>query len=293
MGRKSLAAVAFTLLIAPQMVLGQAPSPSRQPSTPQIVPSQQAGTTQSSATSSQATRGAQPAQTTRQQEELRADILMARKQYADAALLYQKLVEQEPKNALLLNKLGIAYHQQNLLDQAKRCYERAVKADRTYANAYNNIGTIYYQRKNYRKAIHAYKKALAIRLDIPAAHSNLGYAYFAQKHYDEALAAFRQALDLDPEVFERSQYAGSLLQDRSVDDRGLFYYFLAKSFATAGNADRCAHYLRKARDEGYKGWTAALNDPAFAGVINDPRVQEVLRLNPPSASQTPPAPPGF
>ena len=281
MNSHDVAAVAFTLLMAPQMLSG--------PATPQQeIPSQPSATEQSSASTSAATQPRTP----REDEEMRADVLMARKQYAEAVPIYQKLLRQEPKNALLLNKLGIAYHQQTMLDQAKRSYERAVKADRTYANAYNNLGTIYYQRKNYRKAIREYQKALQIRSDMPAVYSNLGYAYFAQKHYEEAMAAFHRALELDPEVFDRSHRAGSLLQDRSVEDHGLFYYFLAKSFAAMGNAERCAHYLRKARDEGYKDWAAARTDPAFARVINDPSVQEILQTTPPSASKTPPVPPG-
>lgn len=233
-------------------------------------------------------QGAPPTRTPREDEELRADILMARKQYSDAVPIYQKLLEQEPKNAVMLNKLGIAYHQQFMLDQAKRCYERAVKADKNYANAYNNIGTVYYQRRKYGKAIKAYKKALEVQPGMAAVYSNLGYAHFAQKHYDEAMAAFHHALELDPVVFERSAHSGSLLQDRSVEDRGLFYYFLAKSFAAMGNAGQCAQYLRKARDEGYKDLAAVLTDPAFASVIQDPKVQEVL----PPPNKTPVAPPG-
>src|SRR2546422_7348746 len=52
-----------------------------------------------------------------------------RSEYAEAAAVYQKLLQQEPRNALLLNKIGIAYHQQSMLDQAKRYYERATKAE--------------------------------------------------------------------------------------------------------------------------------------------------------------------
>lgn len=211
-------------------------------------------------------------------QEVRGDILMAQKHYAEAAVIYQNLVAQQPRNSALLNKLGIAYHQQSMLDQAKRYYDRASRADRTNANAINNVGTIHYQRKNYRKAVNAYRKALEIRSDMAAVHSNLGYAYFAQKRFPEALAAFQHALELDPGVFERSNRVGSLLQDRTVTDRGLFNFFLAKSFATLGNAERCAHYLRKARDESYKDLASAKTDPAFANVLRDPAVREVLQL---------------
>ncbi|HVH72283.1 MAG TPA: tetratricopeptide repeat protein, partial [Candidatus Dormibacteraeota bacterium] len=86
-------------------------------------------------------------------DEQMADLYMARKEYREAAQLYKRLADQNPQNAVYLNKLGIAMHQQASLAQALKCYERAVKLDPTYADAQNNIGTIFYQRKKYGKAI--------------------------------------------------------------------------------------------------------------------------------------------
>lgn len=210
------------------------------------------------------------------QEEL-ADLMMARKEYREAEKKYKELTEQEPRNAIFENKLGIAKHQQMDLHGALKCYEHAVKLDHQYADAQNNIGTIWYQRKKYGKAIRAYKKAIKLRPDMAVLYSNLGYAYFGDKKFEESIASFRQALVLDPLVFDHgSSRAGSLLQDRSVWDRGRFYYLLAKSFAEAGNLDRCLLYLRKAKDEGYKSLNDVKSDPAFAAMLRLPAMQEVL-----------------
>jgi tetratricopeptide (TPR) repeat protein len=209
--------------------------------------------------------------------ESRADLQMARKEYAEAAKTYKQLVVQAPRNPVYLNKLGIAYHQQQMLSVAQRFYEKAVKTDPQYADAFNNIGTIYYQKKKYSKAVRFYKKALQIREDMPAVYCNLGYAYFSEKHYPEAMAAFQRAVHLDPTVFEHSSRTGSILQDRSVGDRGTFYFLLAKSYAQVGNAERCAYYLHKARDEGYASMAKVKDDPAFAAVLRDPGVQEALQ----------------
>ncbi|HYL10749.1 MAG TPA: tetratricopeptide repeat protein [Candidatus Acidoferrales bacterium] len=209
--------------------------------------------------------------------ESRADLQMARKEYAEAAKTYKSLLVQAPGNAVYLNKLGIAYHQQQMLSVAQRFYEKAVKADPHYADAFNNIGTIYYQKKKYGKAVRFYKKALQIREDMPAVYCNLGYAYFSEKHYPEAMDAFQRAVQLDPTVFEHSSRTGSVLQDRSVGDRGMFYFLLAKSYAQMGNAERCAYYLHKARDEGYSSMAKVKDDPAFAAVLRDPGVQEALQ----------------
>jgi len=219
-------------------------------------------------------------------EEQLADLYMARKDYREAANSYKRLADQNPRNPVYLNKLGIALHQQAALGAALKYYQRASKVDPTYADAQNNIGTIWYQRKKFGRAIKAYQKAINIRSDMAVLHSNLGYAYFGDKKYQEAISSFRQALALDPQLFEHSSSrSGSILQDRSVNDRGRFYFLLAKSFAEAGNLERCVNYLRKAKDEGYKDLSAVKSDPSFAAVLKDPTVQEVIAPKPPDSTQ--------
>jgi tetratricopeptide (TPR) repeat protein len=219
-------------------------------------------------------------------DEQLADLYMARKDFREAAFSYKRLADQYPKNPVYLNKLGIALHQQAALGAALKYYERASKVDPSYADAQNNIGTIWYQRKKYGRAIKAYQKAINIRNDMAVLHSNLGYAYFGDKKYVQAISSFRQALALDPQLFEHSNSRnGSVLQDRSVGDRGRFYFLLAKSFAEAGNLERCLIYLRKAKDEGYKELSAAKTDPSFAAALKDPAIQEVLAPKPPDSTQ--------
>src|SRR5260370_24753978 len=219
-------------------------------------------------------------------EEQLADLYMARKDYREAATSYKRLADQNPRNPVYLNKLGIALHQQAALGAALKYYERASKADPSYADAHNNIATIWHQRKKYGRAIKAYQKAINIRSDMAVLHSNLSYDYFGDKKYEQAISSFRQALSLDPQLFEHnSSRNGSILQDRSVSDRGRFYFLLAKSFAEAGNLERCVIYLRKAKDEGYKDLSAVKSDPSFAAVLKDPTVQEVIAPKPPDSTQ--------
>src|SRR5713101_359877 len=219
-------------------------------------------------------------------DEQLGDLYMARKEYREAAFSYKRLADQEPRNPVYLNKLGIALHQQAALGPALKYYERASKVDPSYADARNNIGTIWYQRKKYGRAIKAYQKAIDIRSDMAVLHSNLAYAYFGDKKYEQAISSFRQALALDPQLFEHnSSRSGSVLQDRSVGDRGRFYFLLAKSFAEAGNLERCLIYLRKAKDEGYKDLSAVRSDASFAAVLQDPAIQEVLAPKAPDSTQ--------
>ncbi|MGB0035418.1 MAG: tetratricopeptide repeat protein [Candidatus Acidiferrales bacterium] len=231
-----------------------------------------------------------PALTPRQAAEMHADILMARKEYTEAINAYSQILSTEPKNAVLLNKTGVACQQFGDLNRAGRFYRKSMKADKTYASAVNNLGTVEYEKKHYGNSITLYKKALALHTDMSTIYSNLGYAYFGNKEYPEAMESFRKALEIDPLVFERRSGTGTIVQQRTTTDPGLFYFFVAKSYAGIGDAERTAHYLKLARDDGYKNFLSAAQDPAFAKVIRDPRVQEVLQVPPSYAgdAKTPP-----
>jgi tetratricopeptide (TPR) repeat protein len=221
-----------------------------------------------------------PAMTPMQSAELHGDVLMARKEFAQAVGAYEKVLTENPKNTIVLNKVGVAYQQLGDLQRSSRYYRKAMKADKNFASPINNLGSVEYEKKHYGKAISLYKRAAVLKVDLSVIYSNLGYAYFANKEYPEATESFGKALALDPTIFEHKGGYGSIIQQRTTTDPGLFYFFVAKSFASAGDAERAAHYLKLARDDGYTKFRSAETDPSFARVIKDPRVQEVLQVVP-------------
>ncbi|MBI3665877.1 MAG: tetratricopeptide repeat protein [Acidobacteria bacterium] len=222
-----------------------------------------------------------PPTATKLSPESRADIYMARKMYREAIETYQEALRQHPKSYILYNKLGIGYHQQLQLGQAQRYYERAVKLNKKYPEAINNLGTIFYARKQYRKAISQYNKALRLTPDSASIHSNLGTAYFARKKFQEASEHYMTALKLDPEVFEHRSTFGNLLQERTVEDRARFHYYLAKTYAAAGYVDRAIANLRKALEEGLKDREKIPTEAEFASLRDNPEFKELIASNVP------------
>ncbi len=209
--------------------------------------------------------------------ERRADILMARKMYREAIEVYQ----QAPlDSAVIWNKIGIAHHQMLQFEAARKCYEKALKINPKYSEALNNIGTVYYARKSHRRAIKYYKKALKLSPQSASIYSNLGTAYFARKKYQQAAEAYQTALSLDPEVFEHRSTYGVMLQERTVEERAKFHYYLAKTYAKAGMNDRALIYIRKALEEGFKERDKLKADPEFAGLQELPEFQQLLTLEP-------------
>jgi tetratricopeptide (TPR) repeat protein len=209
--------------------------------------------------------------------EMRGDIFMARKMYREAIDAYQE----GPKNsAVLLNKTGIAYHQLLEYNMADKYYRMAIRANPEYSEAVNNLGTIFYAHKSFRRAVNEYKKALRLNPNSASMWSNLGTGYFARKDYARAWESWQHALSLDPEVFESRSSQGVLLQERSVDERAKFHYFLAKTYAKAGMNDRALMYIRKAIEEGFKERKKFSEDPEFAALKELPEFKQLLAMEP-------------
>lgn len=208
--------------------------------------------------------------------EARADIFMARKMYREAIDMYRKL----PETHILANKIGIAYHQLTQLDRAKKQYERALKLNPKYPEAINNLGTVHYAKRSYRRAIRSYKKALVLTPNSASILSNLGTAYFARKKYKDAFETYQKALAIDPDVFEHRSTQGVLLQERSVEERAKFHFYLSKTYAKAGVVDRALLYMRKALEEGFRDKDKFKEDPEFAGLRELPEFKELMLLEP-------------
>lgn len=215
--------------------------------------------------------------TPRPTAEMRADILVARKEYALAAAAYEKILAGDPKDAALLNKIGMAYQQLGDEGKAEKYYKRAWKADKRYSSAMNNLGTVEYGKNHYKNAIKDYQRALKVGTDRATIYSNLGYAYCGRKDYPHATVSFEKALAIDPTIFSHHGEFGSIFLQRSAPDPGTVYYLMAKSYAKLGDAKETAHYLKLARDAGYKNLRAAERDASFKRVIGNAEVQQVLR----------------
>ncbi len=218
---------------------------------------------------------APPARATLSAQE-RGDIQMARKMYREAIDTYKEA----PESAILMNKIGIAYHQLADLGSAANYYSRAIKLNPKYAEAMNNLGTVYYARELYRRAIGQYKKALRIKPDSSSTLANLGSAYFARKQYELASENYQKALAIDPNVFENRSGVGSVVRERTVGDRPMFFYYLAKSYAKAGMLELALNYIRKSVEEGFKERRRFIEEPEFAGLQKDPEFLKVMALEP-------------
>ncbi len=213
--------------------------------------------------------------------EERADIFMARKSYEDAVDYYYRALKQVNfKNAVLWNKLGIAYQNQLKYKRSRDAYKKAVHLNREYAEVWNNMGTTYFMQKRPKKSLKYYRKAIELNTDNATFHLNLGISYYQMKKYPEAVEEYRAALMIDPNILGRQSNVGTVMQTRGTDVR--FYFYLAKVFASLGRAEEAVRYLRRAFEDGFNDQKKVENDPDFQRISKYPAFVELMK-NPPVA----------
>jgi tetratricopeptide (TPR) repeat protein len=209
----------------------------------------------------------------------RADSFLARKFFEDAILEYHKVLAITPTDHVIHNKLGIAYHQVQNLNLAKKQYERARKLNPKYHEAWNNLGTANYGLKKYKRAVKDYKKALEIKADSATTHHNLAAAYFAMKKYEEGFQEYMEAYRLDPNILERVSSRGTIVRTAEVN-QGIQNFYLAKLYITNGQPDKALAYLLKALETGFNDYEKITKDPDFKVLAQDERLTRFISQKP-------------
>jgi len=202
---------------------------------------------------------------------------MARKMYREAIDAYRQGPTDSP---VTWNKIGIAYHQLLEMKSAQTNYQKALKLDPKYSEAINNLGTIFYAQKKYRAAINKYNAALKIKPDTASYYSNLGTAWFARKDYKKAALAYQTAVKIDPDIFENHSTFGTTLQERSVSEFAKFHYYLARTYAKAGQNERALLYIRKSLEEGFKERKLFMEEPEFEALRATQEFKDLMTLEP-------------
>ena len=210
------------------------------------------------------------------------DLQMARGSYAAALASYQRV---QPQNAVMMNKIGVAYHHLFAFDQAQKYYEKAVAMNTKYAEAYNNLGAVYYGKIEYAAAVKAYKKAIKYNSRLSVAYRNLGAAYFAEYKYGKGTSAFRKAFDIDPEIFDGDS-ARTVEEFGTLTQKMETAFYLAKILASLKRNDEALASLRKAMNYGFKDRKRLMQDEDLRRLRDTPEFYELLREEHLSAEHT-------
>jgi len=176
--------------------------------------------------------------------------------------------------------LGIAYQVQSKFHSAQKAYTNATRIKHDFAEAWNNIGTLCYMEKKYARSVKYYERAINLASENASFHMNLGTSYYHLKKFNEAVEEYRTALGIDPKVMAQVSSTGTVIHASGADVE--FYFYMAKAFASVGNAEDAVRYLRRAMEEGLKNTKRIDEDPDFKKISQHPAFVELMR-NPPVA----------
>jgi len=203
--------------------------------------------------------------------EQQGDLFLSHQRFQAAIEAYHRA----SPSAVLLNKLGIAYQQMLMIDDARRSYEASCKLNPHNPDVLNNLGTIYYATRQYGNAERYYRKALKINPNSAIANKNLGTVYLAQRKMEKGAKYYQRAMELDATLFERGGVY-RVGDPASTQQLGAMNYYMARSFLAAGKLDQAIDYLRRAIDEGFTDGKHILADKQLAQLRDSPAFQLML-----------------
>lgn len=200
----------------------------------------------------------------------------------------------ESKEAMELNRDGVALLQEGKKEEALEAFKKAVELDSTNAVALLNLAYTYDQQGMTEEAVAAYQDALQIDPRNLLAYNNLGVLYDTLGKYDEAMAAFQSALEIDPQDantlqnLENAKKSKAVIDEREAQfaelhsavaaqpDNPMVLYKLGRLYAFYDKNDQALDWINRALEKGYDDLDYIKIDPALTGLRQDERFQKLM-----------------
>lgn len=116
----------------------------------------------------------------------------------EAAIVYAKILRQDPFNTQVCNNLGVLLKSLNKFKTAIALYQRLVKLDPKAAGAYSNMGNAYRSIGMLDESLLSHRQAVALEPLNAHYRYNLGLALKDMGYLDEALECLEWAIKHDP-----------------------------------------------------------------------------------------------
>lgn len=139
--------------------------------------------------------------------------LFREKRFAEAAEILQIMLEQDPKDEVALEMLGMARFYNKELEAAREVFERHTKLNPGNAKAWVNLGAVQNRLGEFRKAVEALRRALQKDRKCAEAYYNMGIAQRGQNLNTMAISAYKEAIKLKPDLIEAHLNLGNIYVD--------------------------------------------------------------------------------
>lgn len=218
-----------------------------------------------------------PAIATSAQLETAADVLRARRYPGDAMRFYEAAISHGGDQTVLLKKMGVTCLEMQQIPLARTLFQRAVRLHKKDAGAWNDLGAAEFILHNTGGSIRDYRRAVKLEKTSAVYHSNLSLAYFEARDTDDARRELGKALALDPNLLHRGANSGYTAQVLASERYPEICFEMARIYAAQGEVEAALEWLTKASDRGFDVRSAMDHDPSLRPLLEDVRVQLILK----------------
>ena len=115
--------------------------------------------------------------------------------YAKALEKFESLLQRYPKDAALMNNIGMTYLKLNNFQKAESAFQEVLKTEPKDGAAYSNLGSLKMAERNWEEAIAYYYQAILYQPEIIEPHLNLAKAFEMAGRPMEAIPEYQYYLD--------------------------------------------------------------------------------------------------
>jgi len=119
--------------------------------------------------------------------------------FDNAVTMFKKLLELDPKSAIVLNYLGYMYADKGVnLEEAKDLVARALEAEPDNAFYIDSMGWVFYKTGRFEEARQSLEKAVSLLPTDATLRDHLGDVYLSLNLKQQAVEQWQKSLELDP-----------------------------------------------------------------------------------------------
>jgi Flp pilus assembly protein TadD len=154
----------------------------------------------------------------------KAEHEVSKKNYGEAVLLFNQMVDRDAKDFEAWTELGSAYFNLGKLKDAEKACLRAIDEKPTFILPFLNLAKVRMANKNYDGAIEVLDDAIKIQPTSALANYLLGEAYLQIKKGSKAVGYLHEALKLDPGGMAEAHlrlaalYNGAGMKDKAAEE---------------------------------------------------------------------------
>lgn len=183
------------------------------------------------------------------------------REFEKAIKYIQLLLQENPKNEVLIYELAFCYERLEKLEEAKKVYIDFLEEYPMSFTAWYNLGNTYSKSDEHELALEAYEFCLTINARFTPAAFNKGNAELNLEKYDDAVNSFTYCLQNDGDDAMTLCYLGEAYEQLEQLDESWSYYQKALSINPdlseawlglgivkdlQGKPKECLHYIERA-----------------------------------------------